>query len=167
MAKPEPQTEETQATENRLVRYELLLIFKPTFDSDPIDESLATLDKVITNLDGKVLRSDKVGRKKLAYKIGQLKEASMAVMAIDLPPSNVTKLSRTLKLNEDLLRYTILKHTELDLEKAPVVTPVTGREPRDSRGRGGRRPQRDDRRGGGERGDRSNAPERADAVPKG
>jgi small subunit ribosomal protein S6 len=143
--------------------YEMLLIFKSGAESDNMDQLVKTVEQLLRQYRGKVLRSDKIGRKKLAYQIGKNKEALMAVLAFELDPSQITTLVRALKLNEDVLRATILRNDDLDPSRPFVLTPVTGKEPKEA-GRGG------PRGGGGggrdSRGPRRNNVMRSDEAPR-
>lgn len=119
-------------------KYEVLLIFKPNFEAESMDGALQKVQAAVEAQGGSVLRTDRFGRKKLAYRIEKVREGLMAVVAIQLAADKVKDLSFVLKLNEDLLRFTLLRNDALDLEKPFVVTPVTGKEPREPRT--GRRP---------------------------
>ena len=43
--------------------YELLSIIKPNFDAEEVDKIIAQLEEYVSNLGGKVLENDKIGRK--------------------------------------------------------------------------------------------------------
>ena len=75
-----------------------------------------------------------------------MREALVAVIGYEAPPEAAAVLTHALKLNEDVLRYTNFRNEELDATKPFVVSPITGREPREinTRGGGGNR-----RQGGG------------------
>jgi small subunit ribosomal protein S6 len=123
-------------------KYELLLVFKPAFEGDNLDTALAAIETVIKNQKGKVLRTDKIGRKKMSYAIQKIREALVAVIGFEAPPEAATILNQALKLNEDVIRYTLFRNEELDPTKPFIVQPITGREPRElnTRGGGNRRP---------------------------
>jgi small subunit ribosomal protein S6 len=119
-------------------KYEILLIFKPNFEVESMDTPIKQVETVLTNAGGSVLRTDRFGRKKLAYRIQKLREGMMAAMVVTLPPQSITDVTFNLKLNEDLMRFTIIRNEDLDADKPLMVTPITGREPREVGGRGGR-----------------------------
>lgn len=141
--------------------YEILLIFKPNPEFENLEQPVKTVEQHILGLEGELLRCDRIGRKKLAYPIQDLKDGFMAVLGFKLAPAAIKTLSNALKLNEDILRFTILRNEDLDPDKAFVLTPVTAKDVKESaRGRAGNRPRRgphrDDRgegRGDGGRGD--------------
>jgi small subunit ribosomal protein S6 len=138
-------------------RYEMLMMFKTNFEADSMDTLVVAIEKALDAHQAKMLRGDKMGRKKIAHLIGKHKEALMAVVGFDMAADQVSSLSRMLRLNEDLLRFMIVRNDKLDPEKPFNLNPITGKEPREPRrpgaggGRGGFRGGR--RRDGEEGGD--------------
>lgn len=132
-------------------KYELLLVFKPVFEGDNLDTAVGAVETLIKNQKGKVLRTDKMGRKKLSYAIKKVREALVAVIGYEAPPEAAAVINHALKLNEDVIRYTNFRNEELDATKPFIVSPITGREPRElnTRGGGNRRPSGSGGFGGG------------------
>jgi small subunit ribosomal protein S6 len=94
---------------NKVKNYELLSIIKPNFDAEEVDKIIAQLDEYVTNLGGKILDNEKVGRKKLAYDIDNYRDGFYVVSKIELAPENVKALKRNLKLNDNFLRDMIIE----------------------------------------------------------
>jgi small subunit ribosomal protein S6 len=130
----------------KLSNYEILLALKPVLDVEAADNVLRQVVTAIQNLQGQVLQEEKVGRKKLAYEMNHFRDALMAVLHIQLPPSAMVSLRNTLQLHEDLLRVTILKMDQPELV-AITSTSTTGP------AYGVREMTREGRPGGGERGE--------------
>ena len=127
-------------------KYEALLIFKSNFENEGLDNVLTKVEADFKNNNAKIFRIDKVGRKKLAYEIQKSREGLIAVVGFEAEGASIKPLTAILNLNEELIRVVILRNDALDITKPFIVTPVTGREPREMRGgRGGGR----DNRGGG------------------
>ena len=59
--------------------YELLSIIKPNIDSEEFDKEVAKIEDTITSLEGKVLSTDKMGRKKLSYDIKDYRDGYFVV----------------------------------------------------------------------------------------
>ena len=119
-------------------KYEALLIFKSNFENEGLDAALAKVENDMKTHNAKIFRVDKVGRKKLAYEIQKSREGLIAVVGFEAEGSNIQPLTALLNLNEELIRCVILRNDDLDVSKPFIVTPVTGREPREVRGgRGG------------------------------
>ena len=89
--------------------YELLSIIKPNIDSEEFDKIVAKIEEAITNLEGKVNTTDKMGRKKLSYDIKDFRDGYFVVHTFDLEPNQVEKFRRQLRLNENILRIMLLE----------------------------------------------------------
>ena len=89
--------------------YELLSIIKPNIDSEEFDKVTAKIEETIASLDGKVLSTDKMGRKKLSYDIKDFRDGYMVVHTFELEPNQVEKFNRQLRLNENILRIMLLE----------------------------------------------------------
>lgn len=119
--------------------YEALVLLKPILDVDNSDGALKGVEKTIEKLKGKVLNRDKMGRKRLAYEVQKFKDSFVTALVFQLPPDKMGELTRSLQLNEDVLRFIVIRREEnFSLETAgkPRRRPVAS----------GGRPDRDNRR---------------------
>ena len=89
--------------------YELLSIIKPNIDSEEFDKISSKIEETITSLEGKVLCTDKMGRKKLSYDIKDFRDGYFVVHNFELAPEQVEKFRRQLRLNENILRIMLLE----------------------------------------------------------
>ncbi len=89
--------------------YELLTVIKPNMDTDEVAKIIDKFEEQITTYGGKVLNTDKIGRKKLSYEIQKFRDGFFVVQKIELNEDKVVELKRQLKLNENILRYMLLK----------------------------------------------------------
>lgn len=93
--------------------YELLSIIKPNIDSEEYDKLVAKMEETITSLEGKVLSTDKMGRKKLSYDIQKYRDGYFAVLTFEMDPNQVEKFRRQLRLNENIIRTMLLETSEV------------------------------------------------------
>ena len=80
------------------------MIFKPNLDLDEVDKNLSKLEETMTSYKGKILSTDKIGRKKLAYDIQKFRDGFFVSQMLSLPADKVSDFKRQLKLNENILR---------------------------------------------------------------
>ncbi len=85
-------------------KYELFCLLKSGFDIESNDQAVAAIEKNIENLGGKIIETDKAGRKKLAYEIARNRDAFCVVFNIEFEPAKIKELKKYLKLNENVLR---------------------------------------------------------------
>lgn len=93
----------------QLKNYELLTVFKPNLDAEEVDKILAKLEELIVSYEGKVLSTDKIGRKKLAYDVQKFRDGFFVAQILTLPADKVVDLKRQLKLNDSVLRIMFLE----------------------------------------------------------
>lgn len=84
--------------------YELLTIFKPNLDAEEVDKIIAKLEETISGFGGKVVSTDKIGRKKLAYDIQNFRDGFFFSAVLSLPADQVAEFRRQLRLNDNILR---------------------------------------------------------------
>ena len=89
--------------------YELLSIIKPNIDSEEFDKIVAKIEENIATLGGKVVSTDKMGRKKLSYDIKDFRDGYFVVHNFELAPNQVEKFNRQLRLTENILRIMLLE----------------------------------------------------------
>lgn len=143
--------------------YEAFIILKPILDVDSSDNALKRFEDLVEARQGKVLKKDKLGRKRLAYEIKKFKDGFVATYQLSLDPTSLVELRRLCHMNEDFLRLILVNREGIDLNDPSIY----GRERPDHRGeRGGDRgdrggEHRGDRGDRGERGERSERPRAA------
>ncbi len=93
--------------------YELLSIIKPNIDSEEFDKLVVKIEEAIVALDGKVISTDKMGRKKLSYDIKDFRDGYFVVHNFEMDPAQVAKFNRQLRLNENVLRIMLLETSEV------------------------------------------------------
>lgn len=84
--------------------YELLCLLKAGFDIENTDQIVTNIEKSITNLGGKILDCNKMGRKRLAYDIGKNRDSFCVSFKIDFDPEKLPELKRYFKLSDSVIR---------------------------------------------------------------
>ena len=92
--------------------YELLAIFKPSLDSDELDKEVEKISKDVKTYKGSVNSVEKMGRKKLAYDVQSYRDGYFTVMNVAIPAENVVEFKRSLKLNENIIRYMFMEEAK-------------------------------------------------------
>jgi small subunit ribosomal protein S6 len=123
--------------------YESVFIARQDVSSSQVDGIADTLQKVIEDNGGQVAKREYWGLRNLSYKIKKNRKGHYALFNIDAPAEALREYERTMKLNEDILRFMTIKVDELDPEPS-VVMQNKGRDRErgdrgDRGGRGGRR----------------------------
>ena len=90
-------------------KYELLTILKPSLDSEELDKILDKISSDIKDAKGEVISVDKMGRKKLAYDLQGYRDGYFTNMIISLPAETIVDFKRSLKLNDNVLRFMFME----------------------------------------------------------
>jgi small subunit ribosomal protein S6 len=102
--------------------YEAFIILKPILDVDNSDNTLKAVEDTVENLKGKVVKKEKLGRKRLAYEIKKFKDGFITNYVLNMDPASIKEFQRICHLNEDILRLVIIDRSGIDLDQ-PLSTP--------------------------------------------
>jgi len=87
--------------------YELTVLIHPDLEVD-LEAPLAKIRDIIKNAGGEITREDNWGKKKLAYKINREDFAVYVYMDVKLPADAPLKISSTLNITDEVLRYLLV-----------------------------------------------------------
>lgn len=87
--------------------YELTVLIHPDLESN-LEAPLTKVRDIIKNAGGEITREDNWGKKKLAYKINREDFAVYVYMDVKLPADALLKISNTLNITDEVLRYLLV-----------------------------------------------------------
>lgn len=88
--------------------YELTVLIHPDLESD-LEKPLAKIRSLVTANGSEIAKEDNWGKKKLAYAIKGEEFAIYVAMDIKLPATAPLKISNTLNITDEVLRYLLVK----------------------------------------------------------
>lgn len=91
--------------------YELTVLIHPDLEVD-LDAPLEKVRKLVTDNGGKIVSEDNVGKKRLAYRINDQSFAVYVYFDVELPAEAPLKISNTLNITDEVLRYLLVKIDE-------------------------------------------------------
>jgi len=92
--------------------YELVIIFHPDLDDEAIEQALERVNGWITTGGGSIDKTDKWGKRRMAYEIQKQNEGIYYLFNLSMPPTLVTELERNLVLLETVMRHMIVAKKE-------------------------------------------------------
>lgn len=92
--------------------YELTLIVDPDLTSENQKKLLAKIKKLIEELEGKVGKTNEWGKKEFAYPIKKKNLGYYFFWEIKLPEKEAGNFDKKLKLEEEVMRYLLVKREE-------------------------------------------------------
>ena len=91
--------------------YELMVLLHPDLEID-VEAPIAKIEALIAAVDGKVLKRDNWGKKRLAYRIARQDFAIYVYFELGLKPESVLPLETTILITEEVLRHILVVHEE-------------------------------------------------------
>jgi len=90
--------------------YENLVIVKPTLTAEEIQNSINTIEEIITSNGGEIAARNAMGMRKLAYPIEKNERGYYHVIYSTIAPSAISEIERRFRLNEELIRFVTIKY---------------------------------------------------------
>ncbi|MBI4591953.1 30S ribosomal protein S6 [Candidatus Uhrbacteria bacterium] len=97
--------------------YELLYIVGTQFTDQEIADIQGKINTLLEEAGAKVLKSENLGKIKLAYPIKKIRHGSYILTYFDAESSVISDLNRRLALREEILRHTLLERPTGALER--------------------------------------------------
>jgi small subunit ribosomal protein S6 len=93
--------------------YDLIFILRPDTPEPEIDKVIATIEHATTEKGAKVEKTDKWGRRRMAYRVQRLREGFYVYMVIRSSNGDVVKeLERRLKVADPVMKYLTVRLDE-------------------------------------------------------
>lgn len=89
--------------------YELMTIFRPDLEEEALQAAFERLNSIIVARQGEVNSSDSWGRRRMAYSINDFRDGIYNVTQIKLDPKASDDLERSLHLNDQIIRYILVR----------------------------------------------------------
>ena len=131
--------------------YENVFIARQDISGAQADQLADTFTQLIAEQGGEVKKREYWGLRNLAYRMNKNRKGHYVLLNIDAPAAAIAELERTMRINEDVLRYLTLRVDKLEEGLSPIMQSRGSREDRPRRDRDRYGESREGREGGGER----------------
>ena len=98
--------------------YQSVLILKPDIEDTRVDEALEKIGEFIKGNGGTILKTEKWGKKRLAYRVKKNRFGIYLNLYHTLEPSGVIDLEKKYKLYDLIIKFMVLSLTDDELERA-------------------------------------------------
>lgn len=88
-------------------RYELMLLLRPDLEDDKLQSAVEKVTRAIVNAGGSLSKVSPWGKRRLAYPIAHLREASYFLIHFDIEPAAVREIERGMLISEEILRHLV------------------------------------------------------------
>ncbi|MCS7231411.1 MAG: 30S ribosomal protein S6 [Elusimicrobiota bacterium] len=106
--------------------YEVVAIFSPVVKEEKIKSDIERIKSIISNCNGKIIKEEDWGRKKLAYEIKKFDEGIYYFIFCEIEKTTFPdELKKFFATNEDIIRYGIKKIEKLKKKTEPKSSEET------------------------------------------
>ena len=95
-------------------RYETIFIASPTLTDEQADELVKQYEGIIAEQGGELLKTDKWGRKKLAYEVQKFSEGYYTLFEMNAGPTLIAELERRFRNNDSVIKYLSVRMDEAE-----------------------------------------------------
>lgn len=92
--------------------YELMYIQRPEVEEESRTSNTERFQSIITNSGGEITNVEDMGKRRLAYEIDKNREGYYVLTNFKAEPEAVSELERIMKINDDVIRYLIVREDD-------------------------------------------------------
>ena len=92
--------------------YEEMFIVRPDATDEVIDPLLEIITKEVLSKEGTIVKVEKWGKRRLAYKLEKLDHGYFVLVQFSCPPSAVKEIERRLRVQDTVLKYLTVRIDE-------------------------------------------------------
>lgn len=89
--------------------YETYIIVDGNYEDNVIEDIISKYENFLKKNDAEIKNIDRIGRRRMAYAIKKKQNGFYVCFEYTAAPDKITKLERTLRLDENILRYLTIK----------------------------------------------------------
>jgi small subunit ribosomal protein S6 len=97
-----------------------MFISAPNVGEDDLRKLTTQLETVVSDLGGKVVKTDNLGRRKLAYPISKFDEGIYSLLNVEGTGKEIAEVERRLRVSDLVLRHLTVR-TDEDLRRAAKI----------------------------------------------
>ena len=114
--------------------YENVFIARQDISGAQVDALSETFTQLVADNGGEVKKREYWGLRNLAYRMRKSRKGHYVLMNLSAPPAAVAELERTMRINEDVIRYMTIRVGELEDGPSVIMQSRGSRDDRQRRG---------------------------------
>src|SRR6516165_4745637 len=118
--------------------YENVFIARQDISGAQVDTLADTLAQLVAENGGEVKNREYWGLRNLAYRMRKNRKGHYVLLNIDAPSAAIAELERTMRINEDVIRYLTIRVEALEEGPSAIMQSRGSRDDRQRRGSGER-----------------------------
>jgi len=93
-------------------KYEIIFIVRPDTPDDAMDKLIAQMEAVVAGAGGKLEKADKIGRRRLAYRVGRHREGLYVLFVLEGTGDTVKEFERRLRVTDSVIKFLTVRVDE-------------------------------------------------------
>ncbi|HEX5483944.1 MAG TPA: 30S ribosomal protein S6 [Terriglobia bacterium] len=93
-------------------RYEVMFIIRPDLPEEEIEKLVSQMEGYVAAAGGKIEKTEKMGRRKLAYRISRQRDGFYVLLILEGVPGTVVELERRLRVTDTVLKFITIRTDE-------------------------------------------------------
>lgn len=93
-------------------RYEVMFIIRPDVPDEEIEKLVSQMEGYVTAAGGKIEKTEKMGRRKMAYRIQRQRDGFYVLLVFSGEPGSVIELERRLRVTDTVLKFLTIRTDE-------------------------------------------------------
>jgi len=93
-------------------KYEIIFVVRPDIPEEELDKLITQMEGVVTGAGGKLEKTEKMGRRRLAYRIGGHREGFYVLFFVEGSGDTVKEFERRLKVTDSVIKYLAVRVDE-------------------------------------------------------
>ncbi len=98
--------------------YEVMFILRPDLPAEEMDQWVTTLSEAATHAGATLRRSERLGKRRLAYRVEGYQDGEYVLFDLDAPGAAIHEIERRLRVTETVIKYLTVRTDELDKRSA-------------------------------------------------
>ena len=105
-----------------MVKYESIFITEPAATDDEMAALIKGFEEAVTSGDGKLLKVERWGKRRLAYRIGKHEDGNYTLLYLECPPAAARELERRYRMNDRVIKYLTVRMDRTIPEEQPAAS---------------------------------------------
>ena len=99
-------------------QFESMVIYHPDLTDNEASAENEKLLSLIKEFNGKMIKTDRWGKRTMAYPIKKRREGIYYINYFELPVENIDKLEKHYKISEKIIRFNMLTYEECEQKES-------------------------------------------------
>ncbi|HEV2348224.1 MAG TPA: 30S ribosomal protein S6 [Terriglobia bacterium] len=98
-------------------KYEIIFIVRPDMEEEELGKLVTQMEGVVTGAGGKMEKVDRMGRRRLAYRVGRFQDGHYVLFVLEGTGDTVKELERRLGVTDSVIKFLAVRMDE-ELKRA-------------------------------------------------